>query len=437
MSLNKKLILVSLLYFAEGFPFGLIEKTFTAYFADYRWELGPLGLLALIGMPYALKFFWAPAVDFLGTRRKWITSVQILMAACLVVFIFLDPGNPGILLWTCLGLFATLSATQDIAIDVYSIELLKSSEMGIANGFRYAAYRVALAISGSLFIALGGWLGWTIVLVVAAGVLIVCAVASLRLPSVEVQRPKLSPSSLVAPVKNLLQRPGVFQVGPFILLYKLGDLSMAPMVLPFWKASGLTNTEIGLITGAIGIVASIVGSLAGGLFMARFGIFHGLWFLGLWQAVSNLGYAWVAANPSTGNMGIYLASAVESFCGGLGTSAFLAFLMSVCEKRFSATQYALLSALFRVTGILAGAPSGWVTQYMGFANYFALTFVLSLPALVLVRYARAWIPLNNGAANSHAKKPQNALEPPRHKARSNLVLREEVKSDYVGPSACA
>ncbi len=437
MSLNKKLILVSLLYFAEGFPFGLVEKTFTAYFAAHDMSLVPLGLLALLGLPYALKFLWAPAVDFLGTRRRWIATAQVLMAGCLVWFIFLDPTDPAnVLLWVCLALFSTQSATQDIAIDAYSIEMLRSSEMGIANGFRYAAYRVAMVISGGLFIAMGDWFGWTIVYVAAAGVLVFCAIVSLRLPPVEVERPKLSPSSLVAPIKHLLQRPGVFQVVLFILLYKLGDMSMAPMVLPFCMASGLSMTEIGLITGTIGVVASIAGSLTGGLFMARFGIFHGLWFLGLWQAGSNLAYAWVAANPSTGHMGIYLASAAESFCGGLGTSAFLAFLMSVCEKRYSATQYAVLSALFRVTGILAGAPSGWATQYVGFAQYFALTFVLSLPALALVRYARAWIPMNNGASNSDATTRREVLEIPPEKPRSNFSVEEE-ETHYTGPSACA
>lgn len=437
MSLNKKLILVSLLYFAEGFPFGLVEVTIRAYFADREMSLGPFGLLTLLGLPYAIKFLWAPAVDFLGTRRRWIAAAQILMAGCLIWFIFLDPTNPNVLVWLCMGLFATLSATQDIAIDAYSIELLKSSEVGIANGFRYAAYKVALATSGGLFVAAGGWLGWSITYVAAAGLLVLCAIASLKLPPIEVQRPKLSLSSLVAPVKNLLQRPGVLPVALFILLYKLGDLSMLPMMMPFWKSSGLSMQEIGLISGIIGLVPAIVGSLAGGLFMARFGIFHGLWFLGLWQAVSNLAYTWVAANPATDHMRIYLASAVESFCGGLGTAAFLAFLMSVCEKRYSATQYAVLSALFRVTGIIAGAPSGWAAQYMGFAYYFALTFVLSLPALALVGYARAWIPVNNGASNSQPKKPQKAPEPPRHKAPSNLVLQDEVKSDYAGPSAYA
>ena len=409
MSRNKKLILISLLYFAEGFPFGIIEKTLSWYFLQHGWAKESLGLLALALLPYALKFLWAPAVDFLGTRRLWIATSQVLMAALLCLFMFLDATNPGILLWTCIALMAIVSATQDVAIDAYSIELLKTSEMGLANGFRMASYRIAFITSGGLLIAMSDKIGWQLVFFIAAGVLGFCSIVSLRLPPIEIQRPAFSLKTLGAPISDLLKRPVVIQVGLFILLYKLGDLAMGPMVTPFWDESGLTAKEIGLIN-SLGVGFSIAGGLGGGFFMARFGIFHGLWFLGLWQAVSNLGYAWVAAYPSPGNFGIYVASAIESLCAGLGTSAFLAFLMSICEKRFAATQYAVLSALFRVTGSMAGATSGFMTAYMGFAQYFLLTFALSLPGLALVGYARKWIPadqdLNNGESATGPEKRQ-------------------------------
>jgi len=251
-----------------------------------------------------------------------------------------------------------------------------------------------MVVSGGIFLAMGGRLGWGATYSVAAAVLVVCCLISMRLPHIEVQRPPFSLVSLMAPIRDFFARPGVIQVGLFILLYKLGDMSMGPMVLPFWKSRGLTLEEIGLITGTLGVAASIAGGLAGGLFMARYGIFHGLWFLGLWQSLSNLSYVWVAWDPSTGNLGIYVASVIESFCGGLGTAAFLAFLMSICKKEFSATQYALLSALFRVTGIIAGAFSGVATDNMGFLLYFVLTFFLSLPAFAFIFTARKWIPIN-------------------------------------------
>ncbi len=402
MKLNKKLLLVSLLYFAEGFPFGIIEQTLPVYFRLHGMSLVHVGFLSFLSLPYALKFIWAPAVDFMGSRRHWITAAQFLMAASILVLIPLDPANPSTLLWASIACLSIFSATQDIAIDAYSIELLNPSEMGLANGFRQAAYRVALVIAGGLFVALGGWLGWKLTYLAAAGILTVCGIASIRLPRVEVLRPKFSITSLAAPVRDFLQRPGVVQVTLFILLYKLGDMSMGPMVRPFWLARDLSLTEIGLITGTFGILASIAGGLAGGLFMARFGIFHGLWFLGLWQSVSNLTYAWVAMVPDSGNWGVYTASIAESFCGGLGTAAFLAFLMSICKKEFSATQYAILSALFRITGITAGVLSGWATHTIGYAAYFGLTFLLSLPAFLFIFQAKAWIAADPNGLNGNS-----------------------------------
>jgi MFS transporter, PAT family, beta-lactamase induction signal transducer AmpG len=392
LKLNRKLVVVSLIYFAEGFPFGIIEQNFPVYFRVHGMSLAHIGLLSLMSLPYALKFLWAPAVDFIGMRRQWISAAQFAIAASILLLLPLDPAHPGFLLWTCIACLAIASATQDIAIDAYSIELLKPSEMGIANGFRQAAYRVAMLVAGGLFVSLGGRIGWELTYSIAAGLLALCSIATLRLPAVEVERPAFSLRAVAAPIKDILQRPGLVHVALFILLYKLGDMAMGPMVRPFWLASGLSLDEIGLITGTLGILASIVGGLTGGFFMVRYGTFHGLWFLGLWQSLSNLTYVWIAVYPQSGHFGVYVASAVESFCAGLGTSAFLAFLMSISKKEFSATQYAIFSALFRVTGIIAGSLSGWATEHMGYAHYFALTFFLSLPAFFFIFYAKRWIP---------------------------------------------
>ena len=199
MTLNKKLILISCLYFAEGFPFGIIEHTLPVYLRIHGMSLVYLGLLSLLSLPYVLKFIWAPAVDFLGTRRGWISAAQFLLAAFLLILLSLNPTDPNFLLWVSIALLAIMSATQDIAIDSYSIELLETREMGIANGFRQAAYRIALIISGGVFVAVGGWLGWKTMFLLAAAILAFLSVASLRLPPTEVQRPTFSLSSLGAP----------------------------------------------------------------------------------------------------------------------------------------------------------------------------------------------------------------------------------------------
>ena len=391
MKTNQKIFLVSLLYFAEGFPFGIIEQTLPIYFRIHGVNLQNLGLLSLVSLPYALKFLWAPAVDFIGARRHWIVFAQLFMAGSIFALLPLDPSQPGFMLWSMIAVLSIFSATQDIAIDAYTIELLDPSEIGMANGFRQASYRAALVIAGGVFVALGGWIGWRTTYLIAGGILLTCAAFALKLPHVEVDRPKFSFKSLLAPAKDLLQRQQVFQVAMFIILFKLGDMAIGPMIRPFWLERGLDTTEIGLITGTFGVFASILGGLAGGLFMARYGIYLGLWVLGFLQSFSNLGYVIVSAYPSLGNYGIYAASTVESFCGGLGSAAFLAFLMCICRKEFSATQYALLSALFRVSGIIAGSLSGWATNDMGYTLYFLMTFFLSLPTFFFIRSAKGWI----------------------------------------------
>jgi MFS transporter, PAT family, beta-lactamase induction signal transducer AmpG len=403
LKLNKKLLLVSLLYFAEGFPFGIIILALPVYLRIHGISMVHAGLLSLFGLPYALKFLWAPAVDFLGKRRQWISAAQFLMAAFLILILPMDPANPNFLLWAGILSLAIMSATQDVAVDAYSIEMLKPSEMGIANGFRMAAYRVAMLISGSWFVTLGGRIGWKTTFLIAAIILAACSVISLKLPPVEVKRPRFSLTSAAGPVRDLFMRPGVVQVALFILFYKLGDLALGPMVPVFWVDRGLSTDQIGLITGTLGMLATTAGGMAGGLFMARYGIFHGLWFLGIWQAGAHLSYGWVAAYPETGNWGVYAASITESFCAGLGTAAFLAFLMSVCKKEYSATQYALLSALFRVPGIVFGALSGWAATYIGYAQYFYLTFFLCLPAFAFLFHARDWIPTDRDVPNSGNK----------------------------------
>lgn len=392
MKLRTKLFIVGVLYFAEGFPFGIVWDALPVYFRIHDVPLREIGLLSLLSIPWSFKFLWAPAVDRWAQYRYWIAGSQFLMAVCILLLIGLDPGSASAALWVYLMSFAFLAATQDIAIDAFSIEILEPEEMGVANGIRVSTYRVALLVAGGILVALGGWLGWGLTFLQAALVLGLCSLFSLSLPRTAHDEHKSRSRILVEPLRELLGRKQAFQVLVFVLLYKLGDMAMGPMVRPFWVDRGLSTAEIGFITGTLGIVASICGALLGGAFTSRFGIFQGLWFLGLWQAVSNLGYATVAGLPETGHLGVYAASVVESFCGGLGTAAFLAFLMSICNKRWAATQYALLSALFGITRSLAGSMSGWATAHLGYDTYFALTFLMALPAYALILAARSWIP---------------------------------------------
>jgi PAT family beta-lactamase induction signal transducer AmpG len=398
MDLRRKLYWVSVLYFAEGLPFGIAVDNLPVYFRLHGVSLQEIGLLSLLGMPWTLKVFWSPLVDRFGQRQHWIAAALALMAVLTALLPLLNPSQPSLWLWALLLAFTTASATQDIAIDAYTIGILGPGEEGVANGVRVSAYRAALIAGGGGLVIVAGALGWQLVFLVAAAMFVALAVVVWRSPRLnevggsDRVRPSADQAGAPwsAPLWAWLRRPGALLIFAFVLTYKLGDSSMGPMVKPFWVDRGLSVEEIGLVSTTFGVFATVLGALLGGLLTTRWGIFRGLLLLGLLQAFSNLGYAGVAY-AEAGRAGIYAASLFESFTGGLGTAAFLAFLMHICDKRRAATEYALLSAIFGLTRSVAGGVSGWAAAQLGYAPYFLLTFALAFPAYALLPWVRGWI----------------------------------------------
>ena len=395
MTTRTKLYWVAILYFAEGFPFGILSDALPVYFRVHGVRLADIGLLSLIGLPWMLKFLWAPALDRWGQRRSWVFACQILLAVGMATILALNPSQVGGGLWFLLCLLAVFSATQDVAIDAYTIELLDTTEMGPANGIRVTAYRVALIAAGGLFVWLAGMIGWSAAFVGAAAIMGLSSLCAVRMPlgaapiAHAASRPVSGLDAVWEPLRQFFRVPGFGYVVVFVLTFKLGDMALGPMIRPFWVDRHFTLVEIGAIPGTLGVISTIVGALVGGHLTARWGIYRALWLLGIAQAASNLMYAAAAALPPSIPL-MYAASVVESFCGGLGTAPFLAFLMSVCDKNHAATQYALLSALFGLTRVLAGPVSGYATEALGYAPYFTLTFFLAWPALLLIGSVQRW-----------------------------------------------
>lgn len=389
---------VAILYFAEGFPFGIIKDTLPIFFRVHGVRLADIGLLTLVGLPWSLKFLWAPAVDLYGKRRTWILGCQTLLVLGILALLAVDPSHVTTVLWVLLLSLAFLSATQDIAIDAYTIELLDEPEMGPANGLRVTTYRIALVSAGGILVALAGLIGWRAAFVGAALLMGCVVLLSWRMPHPDQPRtPKaMSAGGVVTlqdavwtPLRQFFAHPGFLFVLCFVLLYKLGDMALGPMVRPFWVDRQFSMLQIGAVPGTLGVVATVLGALLGGSLTKRWGVLRALWLLGIAQAASNLTYAAAAAFPPSTTL-MYTASIVESFCGGLGTAPFLAFLMSICDKNHAATQYALLSALFAPVGLVAAMVSGWAVERFGYAAYFALTFLLAWPALFLLPWVRRW-----------------------------------------------
>lgn len=471
--LQSKLFWVGILYFAQGFPLGMFYDVFPVHFRSQGVDLREIGFLSLLGLAWTVKFLWAPAVDHYRHHRRWMFAADLGMGAALL-FLAMQAGF-GPPTWIAIAIFTLLSATNDIAIDGYTIEQLDRRELGLANGIRIGMYRVGM-LATSFILILSDMLGWGGAYVVAAGVLALLGFVFLYAPkekplgarkpltlarewkniflhphafgivllfalgtlwlvnnathwsqripnfwwaafgvaglllTVSIVRDshaqrddgsnaaKLTEGPMFGALMEMLQRPYILPVIGFVLIFKLGDASMGFMVKPFWVDSGFTATQIGLVSVNVGLALSIVGGIAGGWFTDRVGIFHALWILGITQAVSNLGYVWAAGAIPAAAAGLplttehqaimYGASALESFTGGLGTAAFLAFLMAIVDKKHSATEYALLSSIFALSRHLAGYASGFGAHYMGYMNYFLLTFFLSFPAYFLLPWVR-------------------------------------------------
>lgn len=393
---RKKLGVVALLYFIQGAPAAILWEVLPVYFRINGVSLRAIGGLRLLELPYSLKVFWSPLVHRYGDRRVWVLACMLGIAAVLCVLPFVNLAAVGAIVLLLILVLTTLSATQDLAIDSYSVGLIDRAEEGAANGIRASAYRVALVCAGGGLVFLAAVLQWSALFIIAGGVFALLGVAALTIP-----RLSLPETARQHWLEGFVGWAATWRIVPlvlFVLTYKLGEFAIGPMVKPFWVDYGKSiwpvqddlMFQIGLFPTTLGIVLSVVGALAGGAFISRYGIFHGIWFLGLLQAVSNLGYSaveWL----DLGRFGLYGASMFESLSGGLGTAAFLAFLMNVCEKDNATVQYAFLSSVFSLTGRLVGGISGLGAEKFGYGNYFAITFLLSMPAYLLLPWVKQWI----------------------------------------------
>jgi PAT family beta-lactamase induction signal transducer AmpG len=391
---------IAALAFASGFPFGLINEALPVYLRSGGANLVDVGLVTAATFPWTFKFLWAPILDHFGTRKQWISACLILLAIVIPLIARVEASRHAQLFFVLIMFAVALSATQDVAIDAFTIQATPRAQLGLANSVRIGAYRAAMLVSGGVLIWLAGRQGWPAAFTAATVVTVLLAGAALFIPSAGQVRPPAG-QSIWLPLQALLTRPGVAWVLAFALLFKLGDAAMDPMTRPFWVDRGLSLEEIGAVLTTGRMIATVSGAVLGGYLTTRWGMRTALWSLGLLQAVSNLGYWAAAALPPS--KGLIIAAALfENFSGGMGTAAFVAYLMSVCEPRFAATQYALLSALLALTRAVVGPIAGSLTERFGYAAFFLFTFLLSLPGFALLPFlSRAASPPDDISATAH------------------------------------
>jgi len=385
--------------FASGLPLPLTLATLSFWLARVGVDKTAIGLFALVGLPYGLKFVWAPVLDHLpapllgrvfGRRRGWALLIQ---AALILAILALGASDPLFAPWATAAAalaVAFFSASQDIVIDAYRIEILEEFEQGAGAAATQTGYRIGTLVAGAGAIALSDFIGWFAVFAILAGFVLIGTAAVLLAsePASAVgqqvaTRENWLETAVLAPFADFLRRPGWGAILAFILLYKFGDAIGGVMANPFFVELDFTGVEIASITKVFGLLATFAGIIAGGLLVARYGLFPALAIGGVLQAATNLLYA---VQAKVGHDLAVLAGTIgaDNFTGGLGSAAFVAYLSSLCNRAFTATQFALLTSFMAIGRTVLSSGGGWLADRMDWAVFFTLTAALAVPGLLLL-----------------------------------------------------
>jgi PAT family beta-lactamase induction signal transducer AmpG len=395
---HRKMAALAGIGFASGLPYVLVNDTLTAWISAIGVDVRSIGLFSLVTLPYSFKFLWAPAMDRwaalggrLGRRRGWLLVLQILLGAALLVVAAVgpaqasDPIRPLAVLAVLLALF---SASQDIVADAYRADVVDEHELGAGAAVFVSGYRTAMIVGGALSLLLAQHLGWRVALALMGFVMLATPFVTLAAP--EPVRAAEAPRSLAAaatlPFVDFVRRHGgrAALVLAFIVLFRLPDLLASRMTMPLLlQHLQFSPQDVGLIRQLVGFAITVVGAIAGGGFVARFGLFRSLLVFGVLQSLSNAGFCVLALQPPSKPL-LVGAIALESACGGLVAAGFVAFLMGLCTPKHSATQYALLASLVAVAGSLGGAATGFLVARAGYAAFFGWSIAAGIPGMLLL-----------------------------------------------------
>jgi PAT family beta-lactamase induction signal transducer AmpG len=393
---NPRIFWVLLLGFSSGIPLALTGSTLQAWMASEGVDLKVIGVFSLVGLPYTAKYLWAPFMDrfsppFLGRRRGWMVLCQLSLFACAAAMASTNPKEETAVVAGLAFLVAFLSASQDIVVDAYRTEVLLPDELGPGAGVHILGYRAAMIVSGSLALILADHLPWRVVYLLMGGCLSAGVLAAFLAPEPaggSGKAPSTLRDAVVLPFTEFLKRRDWGGILAFVVLYKLDVVIAMALSTPFLLELGFTKTDIGVVNKGFGMAATIAGTLLGGAFVAKAGMKRSLWVFGVGQSVSTLAFLFLA-RAGKSYPALVAAIGLENLVSGMGTAAYSAFLMSLCDRRFTATQYALLTSLMAVTRVVAGAPTGFLARAFGWEAYFLVAMASAVPGLLLLlRYDR-------------------------------------------------
>ncbi|AIA70104.1 beta-lactamase induction signal transducer [Pectobacterium atrosepticum SCRI1043] len=385
-----------LLGFASGLPLALTSGTLQAWMTIENVDLKTIGFFSLVGQAYVFKFLWSPLMDrytppFLGRRRGWLILSQLLLIVAIIGMGFMNPTRDLLWLATLAVLVAFCSASQDIVFDAYKTDLLPPEERGTGAATSVLGYRLAMLVSGGLALWMADrYFGWQATYWLMAGLMLIGVFATLLAPEPlnSQPAPRTMEQAIVAPLRDFFERNNAWLILLLIVLYKLGDAFAVSLTTTFLiRGVGFNAGDVGLVNKTLGLFATIVGAIYGGLLMQRLSLFRALMLFGLLQAVSNAGY-WLLAITDKNLFTMASAVFLENLCGGMGTAAFVALLMTLCNKSFSATQFALLSALAAVGRVYVGPIAGWFVESYGWAWFYLFSIFAALPGLAILMICR-------------------------------------------------
>jgi len=396
-------MLVALLMgFACGLPLLLTITVLQAWMKEQGVDLTVIGMISLVGLPYTLKFLWAPVLDrftlpFLGRRRGWLLVAQVALMFSISGLGFTDPGkNPWMTAFAAF-LVTFFSASQDIVVDAYRREDLPDEELGLGSSLYVNGYRVGMLLASGGGLIMADHMPFFMVYQIMAACVLPGVVTTLLAPEPKIYEgtPETLREAVFDPLIEYFSRRGALWILAFILFYKIGDTMASAMTIPFYLDIGFSKTQIGAVVKLFGFWATVAGTLIGGVIMLRLEINRSLWVFGFLQAASTAGFAVLARVGSSLPL-LSTVIAFENLSSGMGTAAFIAFMASITNKKFTATQYALLSSLMGIPRVIASAPTGFFAKNMGWESFFIACTLIAAPGMLLLFKFAPWNPKKAG-----------------------------------------
>jgi PAT family beta-lactamase induction signal transducer AmpG len=393
------ILIIFFLGLSSGLPLALILSTLKAFLVDGGVDLKTIGFFSVVSLPYSFKFLWAPFVDSLqipyltkklGKRRSWIILSQFILMILIAMLGEYDAIKDTVTIAILAFSICFVSATQDIVVDAYRIEEIKPEDQGIATGMYVYGYRIGMLISGAVALFLSDKIAWNLVYLIVASVMLIGMLTTI-LAKEDLRRAKSKAhdfigwfkDSVISPLADFIHRPKWYIIFPFIICFKLGDAFAGSMTLPFLLEIGFSKTQIAEIVKTFGLFATLSGVFIGGILVKSIGLNKSLWIAGILQMLSNLAFAYQA---TLGNYvpTLYGVVFIENLSGGIGDAVFVAYLSSLCNVAFTATQYAILVSFATMSRSILSTSTGIFAEFFGWQGFFLFSTLVAIPGLILL-----------------------------------------------------